>query len=81
MKWFLLALVMYTNKPSPDIKIHGGLTFTSNENCNNYLEKYKSNLELQLVKNFSHESISSISIKCINEENALKLYNKIKELQ
>ena len=80
MKWFLLALVMYTNKPSPDIKIHGGLTFANNEDCINYLEKYKSDLKLQLVKNYSHESISSILIKCVDEENTLKLYNRIKDL-
>ena len=44
MKWFLLALVMYTNKPSPDVKIHAGLKFVNNENWQNYLKKYKSSL-------------------------------------
>ena len=80
MKWFLLALVMYTNKPSPDVKIHAGLKFANNENCQNYLKKYKSNLELQLVQNYSQENISNITIKCVDDKNALKLYNELEKI-
>ena len=27
MIWFLVALVTYTNTPTPDLKIHGGLNY------------------------------------------------------
>tara|TARA_R100001163_G_C5065310_1_gene203218 strand:+ start:799 stop:1038 length:240 start_codon:yes stop_codon:yes gene_type:complete len=71
MIWFLVALVTYTNSPTPDLKIHGGLTFSSLTECNRYKDTYGGLLEKDLYRIFP--SIDSHIIRCIDRENVEKM--------
>ena len=77
MKWLLMAMVTFAHVPSPDLKVHGGLYFVSQKECNLYLDKYKDQLVKQLKLNFSKPKITNYMIKCITEEKALEIYNMI----
>jgi len=77
MKWLLVAMVTFANNPSPNLKVHGGLHFTTQNECNLYLNKYKLQLVEQLKLNFSKPKINNYMIKCITEEDAQKVYNTI----
>lgn len=77
MKWLLMAMVTFADNPSPDLKVHGGLYFTSYQECNLYLDKYKDQLTEQLKLNFSKPKITNYMIKCITEEKAIEIYNMI----
>ena len=77
MKWLLVAMVTFANSPSPDLKIHGGLHFTTQKECNLYLSKYKTQLEEQLKLNFPKPKITNQMIRCLTEEDSLKVYNML----
>lgn len=77
MKWLLVAMVTFSNSSSPDLKVHGGLHFKSQNECNLYLKKYEIQLVEQLKLNFPKPKITNHMIKCITEEDAQKVYNSI----
>lgn len=71
MIWFLVALVTYTNSPNPDLKIHGGLTFNSLQECNQYMDSFGKPLEKELYRIFPN--VESHIIRCIDSENVRKM--------
>lgn len=75
MIWFLIALVTYTTDESPDLKIHGGLTFYSLQECNNYKEQFESALAKDLYR--IYPNIKSYIIKCIDNESAKKMREQL----
>jgi hypothetical protein len=80
MIWFLVALVTYTNTPTPDLKIHGGLTFNSLTECNRYIDKFSGPVEKDLYRIFP--KINSHVIRCIDKDTVEKmrqtLYGSVK---
>ena len=71
MIWFLVALVTYTNSPTPDLQIHGGLTFSSLQECNRYKDTYGEPLVADLYR--IYPEIDSHIIRCIDSENVRKM--------
>lgn len=78
MIWFLIALVTFTTDTKPDLKIHGGLTFYSLQECNNYKEKFGSQLAQGLLR--TYPNIKSQSIACIDKESAEKMREELLNL-
>ena len=71
MIWFLVALVTYTNTPTPDLKIHGGLTFYSLQECNRYKDTYGDPLVKDLYR--IYPNIDSHIIRCIERQDVEKM--------
>ena len=78
MVWFLITLVTFTTDMKPDLKIHGGLTFQSLQECNNYQEQFGSQLAQGLLR--TYPNIKSQSIECIDKESAGKMREEILNL-
>jgi len=71
MTWYLIAMVMYAGSTETELKINTALKFRTEEHCLEYRNTYYEGLEQGLKRHWPN--ITNLEIKCVDEENTLKM--------